>query len=116
MTLSHRHFVAKTHSRHRLVAGTVGHRDAFRVRLMTDRRSRNDKWSIDNTIVVNTSWEGVSGRGTSLEFAGGWMDDGGTIQGRSIFDFVEFTYKYMQSIHAFITFLHIYAHTTFIKL
>ena len=71
----------KTHSHRRLVAGTVGCRDAFRVRSMTDRRLRDNKWSVDNTIVVNTSWQGMSGRGTSLEFSGGWMDDGGTIQG-----------------------------------
>ena len=79
VTLSRHRFVVKTHSRRRLVAGTVGRQEAFRVLLMTYRRSRDDKWSINNTIVVNTSWQGMSGRGTSLEFAGGWMDDGGGI-------------------------------------
>ena len=62
---------------------------------------------MDNTF-VNTIWQRVSHHGTSSEFAGGWMDDCRTIYGRSILEFVGFTYKYMQSIHAYITVLHVH--------
>ena len=43
--------VSKTHSRRRLVYGTVGRREEFRGRSMTDHRSRDDK-SINRRSII----------------------------------------------------------------